>query len=58
MYSKKDLLNNNFIIHRDINADTCEAIEAPVRAVISLESMTLMFFKEIIRVRKEELRKL
>jgi hypothetical protein len=41
-----------------IKADTYEEIEAPVRAGISLESMTNMFSKEFLRFRKEDLRRL
>ena len=41
-----------------IKADTYEEIEAPVRAGISLESMTDMFSKEFLRFRKEDLRRL
>jgi len=41
-----------------IKADTYEVIEPHVPAGISLESTTYMFSKELLRFRKEDLRRL
>ena len=60
--SKRALLKKRILVciglSIGIKADTYEEIEAPVRAGISLESMTNMFSKEFLRFRKEDLRRL